>query len=125
MQNYRNLSVWTKSHELGLRIYRVTQGFPRNEQYGLIAQMRRAALSIPSNIAEGCGRNGNPELAHFLDIAKGSANELDYQLLVAKDLTYLKPEDYQALAECLEEIQKMLASLIKRVRMKRPVHSEL
>lgn len=124
MQNYRRLLVWEKSHELGLRIYRITHEFPRTEQYGLTSQMRCAALSIPSNIAEGCGRNGNPELAHFFDIAKGSANELDYQLLLSRDLGYLKSEDYETLSSSLEELQKMLASLIKRVRFKPTAHRE-
>jgi four helix bundle protein len=120
MQNYRKLTVWEKSHTLGLLIYRLTREFPRSEQYGITQQMRRAAVSIASNIAEGCGRKGNVEFAHYLDIAKGSANELGYQLLLSRDLSYIGLGAHSEAESHLEEIQKMLATLIIRVREQSP-----
>ena|SRR5215467_5979134 len=89
MQNFRNLRVWGKAHDLTLRIYEVTRSFPREETYGLTSQIRRSAASIASNIAEGCGRTGKAELRRFLEIAMGSASEVEYQLLLAEDLGYL------------------------------------
>ena len=92
MKDFRQLKVWEKSHQLALTIYRITASFPREETYGLASQIRRAASSIPSNIAEGCGRDGDPELARFCIIARGSASELEYQLLLGRDLKLLQPE---------------------------------
>jgi four helix bundle protein len=89
MKDFRQLKVWEKSHELALAIYHITAAFPREETYGLASQIRRAASSIPSNIAEGCGRNGDAELARFCIIARGSASELEYQLLLGRDLKLL------------------------------------
>ena len=121
MRNYRNLDVWKKSHELTLQVYKVTEGFPGREQYSLTSQIRRACYSIPMNVAEGCGKSSNPEFARFLDMSSGSAgsaSELDYQLLLARDLGLLMPDDYGELCEQLTHIRKMLTSLIQTVRTK-------
>ena len=91
MKDFRKLKVWEKAHHLTLALYPVTASFPRDEVYGLASQIRRAASSIPSNIAEGCGREGDPELARFCIIARGSATELEYQLLLARDLKLIQP----------------------------------
>lgn len=89
MRDFREIKVWHKAHGLTLDIYRSTAIFPREELYGLTSQLRRASSSIPANIAEGCGRGGNAELARFLQIGMGSASELEYHILLAHDLTYL------------------------------------
>lgn len=115
MQDYRKLKVWQKAHKLVLVIYKATASFPREEMYSLVNQIRRAAVSIPSNISEGCGRYGNRELKRFMSIAMGSANEVEYQLLLAKDLGYITIDDYNALNRDIIEIRKMLASYIKRI----------
>jgi four helix bundle protein len=115
MKNFRTLMVWQKSQELALQIYRITKVFPVDERFRLIDQMCRAAVSIPSNIAEGCGRSGDRELAHFFTIAKDSTNELDSQLLLAKNLGYLRDEAYHDVMTRLEEIQRMLAAFILKI----------
>ena len=94
MQDFKKMAVWQKSHALTLALYQATISFPRDEMYGLTSQLRRAGSSIPANIAEGCGRNGNAELARFLYIAMGSASELEYHLLLARDLGYLAEQTY-------------------------------
>ena len=86
MQDYRKLAVWQSSHELTLAVYRVTIRFPKDELFGLTSQMRRSSSSIPTNIAEGCGRATNADFTRFLHISLGSANELEYQLLLCRDL---------------------------------------
>jgi four helix bundle protein len=116
VQDFRNLVVWQKSHELALGIYRLSRDFPREELYGLASQMRRAAVSIPSNIAEGCGRGSDPDFARFLVIAMGSSSELEYQLLLAKDLGYVETTMHESLERKIMEIKKMLSSLIQRVK---------
>ena len=90
--NYRQLRVWKQAHKLALEVYRSTETFPARERYGLAAQMRRAAVSVISNIAEGCGRQGDKELSRFLRIARGSVRELDCQMLLSRDLGYLCKE---------------------------------
>ena len=105
-----------KVHGLVLRTYKATKQFPREEMYGLTGQVRRASSSIPTNIAEGAGRNTDNELARFLEIAMGSASELEYLLILAKDLDYLDPPDFQNLRSDVVEIKQMLASFIKRLR---------
>ena len=115
MQDYQKLNVWQKSHEFVLKIYKATSSFPREEIYSLVSQMRRAAVSILSNISEGCGRFGNRELKQFMSIAMGSATEVGYQLLLAKDLGYIQAKDYNTLNEEVNEIQKMLASYIRKI----------
>jgi four helix bundle protein len=114
--DYRQLSVWSKSHALVLKIYALTAGFPREEQFGLTSQIRRAAASIPSNIAEGSGRNGDVEMARFLRISLGSANELEYELLLARDLSFLTGEAHSDLARDVDEVKRMLAALEGRLR---------
>ena len=116
MQNFRNIQAWKKAHELTLKIYKATKAFPKAEVYGLTSQIRRAAYSIPMNIAEGCGRASQAELARFLDIASGSASELDYQLQLVCDLGLVDQENYKELCETLDHIRKMLTSLTKSVR---------
>ena len=97
-------------------MYGATRVFPKEELYSLTSQLRRAAASIPANIAEGCGRNGDAELARFLDIAMGSATELDYHLILARDLGYLQSEDYARLSTEVDGVSRMLVAFIGRVR---------
>ena len=111
MKDFRNLKVWEQAHQLALALYPVTALFPRQEAYGLASQIRRAASSIPSNIAEGCGRDGDPELARFCIIARGSATELEYQLLLARDLKLIPAKDYEKLSAQTVEIKRMLHCL--------------
>jgi four helix bundle protein len=118
MQDFRNLKVWSKAHALTLHIYAATRSFPREESYGLTAQLRRAAASIAANIAEGCGRAGDAELKRFLQISMGSASELEYHLLLARDLGYLPDHDYSELHQAGEEMKRMLASLVVELRPK-------
>ena len=115
MKDFRNLKVWEKAHQLALALYPVTALFPRQEAYGLTSQIRRAASSIPSNIAEGCGREGDPELARFCIIARGSATELEYQLLLARDLKLIQPKDYEKLSAQTVEIKPMLTVLVQKL----------
>lgn len=116
MQNYKDLKVWERAHYFTLQVYNATKAFPKEELYGLISQVRRSASSIPANIAEGCGKNGKNELAHFLNIALGSANEAEYFLLLAKDLAYLNEINYKELYNQVNEIKAMLIGLIGKVR---------
>jgi four helix bundle protein len=115
MKDFRNLKVWEKAHRLALAVYPVTTSFPREETYGLASQLRRSASSIPSNIAEGCGREGDPELARFCIIARGSASELEYQLLLARDLKLLQIADYEQLSQQTVEIKRMLTVLVQKL----------
>ena len=116
MKNFKDLKVWDKAHKLALMVYEITKDFPKEEIYGLISQMRRAAVSIPTNIAEGCGRNSDAELARFLEIAMGSASELEYLLLLSKELNFLNDKLYTTLTFETTEIKQMLATFIKKVR---------
>jgi four helix bundle protein len=116
VRDFRDLKVWAKAHELTLRVYSVTRAFPRDELYGLTSQVRRAASSIPANLAEGCGREGDAEFARFGQIAFGSANELEYHLLLSKDLGYLSEQDHAELAYLLVEVKRMLSGLLTVVR---------
>jgi four helix bundle protein len=115
MKDFRQLVVWQKAHQLTLEIYHLTMTFPRDETYGLTAQIRGAARSIPTNLAEGCGRGGDAELARFCAIARGSASELEYHLLLAHDLKLIEPKDYGPLAEQTIEIKRMLTGLIQKL----------
>lgn len=115
MRNYQDLQVWTKAHSLTLDLYRMSRGFPREEIYGLTSQMRRAAVSIGANLAEGCGRRARGDLARFVRIALGSASELDYHLLLCRDLGFLKIEDFGRSKERLTEVRKMLTSFLTSV----------
>lgn len=119
MKDYRELKVWEKAHEYALSVYKATRDFPKEELYGLTSQLRRSASSVPSNIAEGCGRNSDAELARFLEIAYGSASESDYQLLLAKDLGYLNVDSFKSLSVMVEEIRRMLNGFIQKLRAHR------
>jgi four helix bundle protein len=119
MKNFRDLKVWEKAHTLTLDCYEATKPFPREEIFGLVSQIRRASSSIGANIAEGCGRRGNAELHRFLQTAMGSANELEYHLLLSKDLGYLKLEVHQRMEPQVQEVKRMLASLIRKVDSER------
>ncbi|MBA3258186.1 MAG: four helix bundle protein [Gemmatimonadales bacterium] len=116
MGDFKKLEVWQTAHELALEIYRATASFPRSEAYGLTSQMRRSAGSIAANIAEGCGRNTDGELARFARISLGSAAELESHLLLASDLNFLDPTTTTRLATHLRRIQKMLGRLLTVVR---------
>lgn len=116
MIDFKTLKVWQKAHQVVLSIYKITANFPKDEKYGLSSQMKRSSTSIPTNIAEGCGRNTDAELARFCDIAMGSASELEYQLLLARDLGFLEQERYSVLNTQLIEVKKMLLSFIRTVR---------
>jgi four helix bundle protein len=116
MQNYKDLKVWEKAHSFTLLVYECTKLFPKEELYSLTNQLRRAASSMPANIAEGCGKNSNPELAHYLNIALGSANESEYFLILSKDLLYLNDEIFQTLFKLINEVKGMLIALINKVR---------
>ena len=115
MKDFRRLKVWEKVHILTLDIYKVTARFPKEEMYGLTSQMRRCSASMGANIAEGCGKQGNNELHRFLYIASGSASELDYHLLLARDLMYLSNEDYHRMDQNLTEARRMLTALLHKV----------
>ncbi len=116
MRAFRELKVWDKAHKLALAVFTATAAFPRSELYGVTAQMRRSSTSIAMNIAEGCGREGNAELRRFLLIARGSASELEYQLLLARDLHYLPASGYEQLANDVVPIKQMLTAFIRRLK---------
>jgi len=116
MQDFRKLNVWAKAHRLTLDIYKATKSFPRQEMYGLPSQMRRAAVSIGCNIAEGSCRKGDADFGRFLQMAAGSASEVQYQLLLARDLELLKNADYASLSDETIEVKRMLALLLQRLR---------
>ena len=115
MVDYRKYKVWQKSHTLVLEIYKLTLFFPRKEQYNIISQINRAAVSIPTNIAEGCGRQTQKELIRFLYIAAGSAHEMEYLFLLSIDLNYIDNEKYEMLSLKISELKKMLSSLISKI----------
>ncbi len=126
MQDFRKLSVWRKAHELALGTYKFSASFPADERFGLTNQMRRAAVSIAANIAEGCGRDSGPDMKRFLQIAMGSASELHSQLLLARDLSFMLADSSNAVEAQLEEVKRMLSALIVRIRRHdRTVNCEL
>jgi four helix bundle protein len=114
MNDFRNLRVWHAAHALALAVYRSTAVFPRSEQFGLVAQLRRAAVSIPANIAESCGRRTRRDEAQFLHVALGSASELEAELLLARDLEYLADGDATLLAGDVADVKRMLSGLARR-----------
>ena len=117
MQNYKDLKIWDKGHDFTLKVYEVTRKFPKEELYSLTSQLRRASYSIPSNIAEGCGKKSQLEFAHFLNISHGSANEAEYFLILSKDLGYLTEDDFEILSKTINEIKAMLILFISKVRL--------
>jgi len=116
MRDFKNYQVWEKAHHLTLKIYNHTLLFPNDEQYGLVSQMRRASYSIPSNIAEGCGRDTDAEFSRYLQIASGSANELEYFILLSTDLNYIDKKKAIELTEDVQEIKKMLTKLKLKIK---------
>lgn len=121
MSNYKKLKVWEDAHQFTIDIYNITKKFPNNEQYGLTSQIRRSSSSIPTNIVEGCGQLDNGNLIRFLGIAKGSAFETEYQLLLAKDLNYITNEEFKLLLAKIQSIIHMLIALIKSLKNLKPV----
>ena len=119
MKGFRDLKVWEKAHHLTLQVYKATASFPKEEMFGLTSQIRRAAASIPANIAEGCGRSGDAELGRFLQIAMGSASELEYHLLLTRDLSLLAEKDYGQLTLEVTEIKRMVASFTQKLNAER------
>jgi four helix bundle protein len=115
MKDFRKLSVWQKSHKLAVLIYQKTKTFPKEEVYGITSQLRRAVASIPTNIAEGCGRGSDKDFAKFAQIAIGSASESEYLILLSDELGYIEKVDTNELIEKICEIKKMLTSLIKNL----------
>src|SRR5688572_17350754 len=116
MRDFRTLVAWQRSHSFALRIYKVTADFPREELYLLTSQMRGSAASVPTNIAEGCGSDGGLDLARFLQMGMRSASELDYQLILARDLGYIPEDAHTPLEKELSEVKKILNALISKVR---------
>ena len=114
MRDFNNLIVWKRSHALTLALYRATEAFPKTELFGVTSQIRRAASSIPTNLAEGCSRWGDGDMGRFVQIAMGSASELDYLLRLARDLGYL--QGHEGLTTELSEIRRMLTVFCKRIR---------
>ena len=115
MQNFHKLKVWQASYALALDVYGVTRLFPRDETYGLVSQLRRSSSSIPTNIAEGCGRNTSSDFARFLSYAMGSSSELETQILLSRDLGYIAKADFERVSCSLSEVRRMLNSLHRKV----------
>ena len=116
MKDFRKLSVWEKAHSLVIEVYKITADFPKSELFGLTSQIRRAVASIPANIAEGCGRDSDADLARFLQMSLGSASELEYHLLLAHDLNLINDAGYDNLNIRVIELKRMLTSLVKKLR---------
>jgi four helix bundle protein len=108
--------VWEKAHDLTLKVYLATKTFPKEEMYGLISQMRRSAVSIPTNIAEGCGRESTAETIQFFNMATGSASELEYQLILAGDLHYMEENTFTQLSDELGEVRRMIYGFIQKLK---------
>ena len=115
MRDFHQYKVWSRGHQLALSIYKETKSFPKEELFGLTSQIRRASMSIPSNIAEGCGRRSDAEFAYYLNIAAGSASEVEEELLLAYDLEFLDKESYLPLDKEVKEIKAMLSKLIDSI----------
>ncbi len=118
MKNYKDLKVWEKAHQVTLSIYEVTKKFPQEEKFSLISQIRRAAISAPTNIAEGCGKSSDKDFANFLQISLGSIHEVEYLLLLSFDLGYIEKDRFDLLTKEIGEVKAMLISLIRKVRSK-------
>lgn len=116
MQDFRNLKVWQKAHELTLEVYRSTREFPADERFGLTTQLRRSCASVPANLAEGCARGGDIDFARFVNIAAGSASETDCHLLLAHDLGYIDAAAYKPLFDQVSEVERMLNSFERTLR---------
>lgn len=116
MKDFHNLKGWERAHKLTLSIYMLTKEFPKDELYGLTNQMRRSSSSIPTNIAEGCGRDSQAELTRFFKLAMGSSSELEYQLILVHDLHYIDDKAYMSLSAELTEFRRMLNSFIQKIK---------
>lgn len=116
MQDFKQLMVWEKAHQLTLNIYKVTALFPKEEIYGLTSQIKRASASIALNIAEGCGRGSDVDFKRFLIMSMGSANEVEYCLILARDINYICSETFEELQTQIEEIKKMLSTFIRKLK---------
>ena len=116
MKDFKKLKVWEKAHLLTLDVYQASATFPREELYGLTSQIRRSCLSIPTNIAEGCGRGSDTDFARFLQISMGSSSEVEYLLILSRDLQIVTNDDYETLSDDVIQIKRMLTSLIKTLR---------
>ena len=116
MKDFRTLNVWQKSHTLTLLVYKATKEFPKEELFGITSQLRRSVLSIPTNLAEGCGRGSDKDFKRFVQIAMGSASESEYLLLLCKDLAYISDEESEKLLILVQEVKKMLSSLIIKLK---------
>lgn len=119
MQDFRKLQVWEKAHAFTLDIYRMTKKFPKEETFGLTSQLRRAATSVGSNLAEGCGRGSQADLGRFIQISFGSASEAQYQLILARDLGYVHADEWQHLDDRISEVKRMLSALLKKLKTDR------
>lgn len=115
MQDFHSLLIWQKGHELTLKVYEASKAFPKEEMFALTSQVRRAAYSIPTNIAEGSGRKTKADFSHFLQMAIGSVSELEYEILLSKDLHYLKDDLYNNLIIDIVELRKMIINFQKRI----------
>jgi four helix bundle protein len=116
MKDFKELKVWEKAHVLTLEVYEETRSFPKEELYGLTSQLRRAAASVAANIVEGCGRRSDGEFTRFLQIARGSASELEYHILLARDLHLLNEVAFRSLDTKVVEVERMLTGLVKKVQ---------
>ena len=116
MKDFKELRVWSKAHELTMLVYKLTRAFPRDEVYGLTSQVRRSAASVGANIAEGCGRHSDGEMRRFLQIARGSASETEYHLLLAKDLGFLQEVEFHAAEQAVVAVQRMLTAPVQKVQ---------
>ena len=123
MKDFRTLKVWEKAHTLTLAIYKATEKFPKHELYALTNQIQRAAVSVPTNIAEGCGKDSDAELKRYFVIAMGSSSELEYLLLLARDLKYLPEDSHQILNRDLTEVRRMLNSFIQKLKTSTSPHT--
>lgn len=118
MRDFKKLKVWENSHKLTLSLYQITSTFPKEEFYGITSQIRRAVSSIPTNIAEGCGKDSDNDFCRYLSISTGSASEVEYLMILAKDLKYISVEEYEIFIEELITIKKQLYQLIKSIKIK-------
>jgi four helix bundle protein len=116
IKGFQDLVVWQKAHKLVLEVYRLTNLFPRSEQFGMVSQLRRSAYSIPATLAEGYGRRSTKELLQFLAVANGSAEELRYFLILSKDLRYVSPQDEATLNSEITSIVQMMAALTRSLK---------
>ena len=121
MQDHKKLKAWQEAHKLCLQVYRATADFPNAEKFGLVSQMRRAAVSISSNIAEGCGRSSKADFARFLDIAIGSCCELEAQILISTDLSFFGKGEGESINENVGTVRRMTSGLLGRLREGTPV----